>query len=94
MKISQNFNQLVWDYNLNPSQFKNILTGKKEEGWFTQEWAIARVLERLNYYDALKLIDLKFLKQNWLKVKPKIFNKTKKEGYEYILQKQALSSSK
>ena len=94
MKISQNFNQLVWDYNFSPKQFKNILTGKKEEGWFTREWAIARVLERLNYYEALRLIDLDFLKRHWLKVKPKIFNKIKKEGYEYLLQKQTLSSSK
>ncbi|MBL7078384.1 hypothetical protein ISS42_01850 [Candidatus Shapirobacteria bacterium] len=87
MKQKGQFNQLVWDYNLSPKEFKQILEGKKQKGWFTREWATARALENLNYYQALDIIDLNFAKKNWAKIKPKIFNKAIIGGYEYLLQK-------
>lgn len=87
------FHQLVWDYKLSLEEFEQILTGEKEEGWFTREWAIARVLENLNYYQARDLVDWDFVRENWSQIKLKIFNKAIQEGYEYLLQKQPLSAS-
>jgi hypothetical protein len=94
MKISKKFNQLVWEYNLKPEEFKKILAGKKEEGWFNREWAVARVLENMNYYEAKKIINFDFLRENWKDIKKRLFKKNIKEGYEYVLQKKALSTAK
>ena len=63
------FKQLVWDYNLTQDEFEAILHGKKVLGNMNQSWAIVRVLENLNYYDAMNLISLDMLRNNWSKVK-------------------------
>jgi len=84
----------VWEYNLTPEEFEKILAGKKRLGWFNRPWAYARVLENLNYYQAKKIIDLNYLKENWNKIKQKLFKQDIKEGYEYLLQKKALSASR
>ena len=56
-----------------------------------QSWAIVRVLENLNYYDAMNLISLKVLRDNWNKVKGQLFNNSIKNGYEFLLQRYSVS---
>ncbi|MEK7495756.1 MAG: hypothetical protein AAB569_06400 [Patescibacteria group bacterium] len=85
------FKQLVWDYNLNQKEFEAILQGKKVLGNMNQSWAIARVLENLNYYDAMSLISLDTLRNNWNKVKGRLFNNSIKNGYEFLLQRYPVS---
>lgn len=85
------FKQLVWDYNLTQEEFEAILYGKKVLGNMNQSWAIVRVLENLNYYDAMNLISLKVLRDNWNKVKGQLFNNSIKNGYEFLLQRYSVS---
>lgn len=85
------YKQLVWDYKMQPKTFFAILEGKKEEGWFTQDWAIARVLENMNYYDVRAVLPLDLLSKRWSSVKKKLFHSQIKKGYEYLLQKYSLS---
>ena len=88
------YKQIVWDYNLSSNRFFEILDGKKEEGWLNRKWATARILSGLNYYDAIGLIDMDYLRDNWGDIKPKIINKSIRKGYDFVLQKSALSSSR
>ncbi|MBU1017355.1 hypothetical protein KJ678_04320 [Patescibacteria group bacterium] len=88
------YKQIVWDYNLKLKDFQQILAGKKKMGWLNQEWAIGRVLENLNYYEARKLISLKQLAQYWPKVKKRIYNKTIKKGYDFVLHQYTLSTAR
>jgi len=85
------FRQLVWDYDLSIDDFKTILLGEKKIGSFNQDWAISRVLENLNYYDAMDLVPYEILKNRWSQVKGKIFNKSIKNGYEFLLQRYPVS---
>jgi len=85
------YKQLVWDYDLSIDDFKRILKGDKEVGSFNQDWAISRVLENLNYYDAMDLVPYEVLKNRWGQVKGKIFNKSIKDGYEFLLQRYPVS---
>lgn len=85
---------LVWDYTLTPDDFLSILSGKKEMGWFTQKWAIARVLENLDYYRALDLIGFATLSQHWDQVKKSIHDPALKRGYEYALRAKIVSSAR
>ena len=85
------FKQLVWDYNLTQDEFELILNGKKVLGNMDQNWAIVRVLENLNYYDAMNLVSLSTLRNNWKEVQPKLFNSSIKNGYEFLLQRYPVS---
>lgn len=85
------FKQLVWDYNLTQNEFEEILAGKKVLGNMNQSWAITRVLENLNYYDAMRLVSLNTLRTNWKQVQPKLFNSSIKNGYEFLLQRHSVS---
>ncbi|MEK7565820.1 MAG: hypothetical protein AAB506_02130 [Patescibacteria group bacterium] len=87
----QKFSQLIWDYKLSPQDFFAILDGEKSNGWFTQDWAIARVLDNLNYYEAMSLVSPKILSGHWPTVKKKLFKETIRDGYEFVLQRQSLS---
>lgn len=79
---------------MKPQEFFAILHGKKQRGWFTKEWAIARVLSNLNYYDAMALIPKSKLKKTWEEVKQKIRSKTIRDGYEFVLRKHALPATR
>ncbi len=85
------FKQLVWDYDLTQNEFEAILAGKKVLGNMDQNWAIVRVLENLNYYDAMNLVSLNTLRNNWKEVQPKLFNSSIKNGYEFLLQRYPVS---
>ncbi len=88
------YKQLVWDYDLSPLDFEAILAGKKSLGTLNQSWAIARILEHANYYEATDLVPIQTIKANWSSIKNRIFNPTIKHGYEYILHNQTLSTSR
>ncbi len=85
------YKQLVWDYHISFDEFKTILLGKKKIGTFDQDWAISRVLENLNYYDAMVLVPYSVLKNRWRYVKGKLFNMAIKNGYEFLLQRYPVS---
>ena len=85
------FKQLIWDYNLTPDEFEDILHGEKVLGNMNQNWAIVRVLENLNYYDAMSLISLDTLRNNWIEIRKRLFNNSIKNGYEFLLQRYPVS---
>lgn len=85
--------QLVWDYKISPSEFIKILNGENRKGWPDQDWAIARVLTHMNYYDATSLIPLDLLAKRWQFIKPKLFSKAIKNGYEFVLRRHSLPAA-
>lgn len=88
------FKSLVWDYNIDPQEFEEILSGNKKIGSLDQNWAITRVLEHLNYYDAMNSIPMPVMVKNWPIIKNKIFNKSIRDGYDFVLHRHTLSSSR
>ena len=87
------FSRLVWDYQMTPDDFTSILAGTKKIGQLDQSWAIARVLEHADYYTAKSLIPLSLLSRHWPTIKSKIFNRSIRDGYEFVLHHHALSST-
>lgn len=85
------YKKLVWDYHLSADDFEKILLGEKNVGTFNQDWAISRILENLNYYDAMSLVPYTLLKKRWSFVKERLFNTTIKSGYEFLLQRYPVS---
>jgi len=87
------YKKLVWDYKISSDEFEKILDGRTKIGNFDQNWAVGRVLENLNYYDAMDLVSFKTLKNNWDNVKKRIFADSVKKGYEFVLRRQAVSAT-
>jgi len=85
------YKKLVWDYQLSQEDFSSILLGEKKVGTFDQDWAISRVLENLNYYDAMALVPYATLRERWVFIKGKLFNSAIKDGYEFLLQRYPVS---
>jgi hypothetical protein len=88
------FRRLVWDYSLSPRDFFAILHNERAEGTFTQDWAIARVIENAPYYDALTLVPLTMLRTRWERVRSRVFNRDIVRGYEFVLRRDALPTTR
>jgi len=85
--------KLLWDYDISLEQYLEYLYGREEEGWFDQDWALARAVNNLNYYELRELIPLELLAENWSKIKDKIRDPAVKNGLEFVLQRETVSSS-
>jgi len=47
---------IIWDYHTDPYEVFEAASGRKERaGYFTQETALVRMLERLSWYDLINL---------------------------------------
>ena len=88
------YKNLVWEYDVPPQNFFKILSGDQENGQYNREWATARVLENVNYYDAISLIDIEYLSKSWPRIKSRLFKPDIKHGYEYLLRKRALPTAR
>ena len=86
--------KVIWDYDIDENTFWDVLHGKKEYGWLTQEWALIRVIERLQYYDLLEVITLETIVKKWPAIKNEIRFSHIKKGMDYVIRKYTLSSSK
>jgi len=90
----KNYKSVVWDYNLLQSDFEKILKGEKVVGKFDQPWAIKRVLENLNFYEAMAIIPKSLFISNWYKIRTKIFNQSIIKGYDFLLHRYTVSNSR
>ena len=86
--------KIIWDYNITEDEFLDYLFGRKEDGWFNQDWAIVRAIERLNYYELKELIPFELINRNWGKIKNKIWRKDIREGIEFVLRKNFVSAAR
>ncbi|HPN32371.1 MAG TPA: hypothetical protein PKY81_15575 [bacterium] len=85
-----NIKKIIWDYNISEQDFLDYLHGKKEDGWFNQEWAIVRAIERLNYYELKEALSFDLLNEKWDKIKHKIWRKDIREGLQFILRRNSV----
>ncbi len=76
--------QCLWDLNLTPEEFYAILTGKLVKKWPDQAFCVARLLESVNWFKIVEVIDPEKLCHLWTdEVKKKIRHKTISEGMDY-----------
>lgn len=90
----KNYKNIVWDYNIEQSDFEKILNGEKVMGKFDQPWAIKRVLENLNFYEAMSIVPKSLFISNWNKIKLKIFNRSIIKGYDFLLHRYTVSTAR
>lgn len=90
---------LLWDCDLSPGDFYQVLKGKKEKaGFFTREKAVKRLLEYQNWYNVLKVLPLPEIGSVWNEgLQSSIRGRQIAEGIDFavrILRNKALSPSR
>ncbi len=89
---------ILWDYSIDPCDLYDVAAGIKDEvGGFNREKALVRMLERLSWYDLIRLFGVDDLKSL---LEPEIIGKLKsdilRDKYEFartVLHGETVSAS-
>ncbi len=76
----------VWDYDLEETQFKDILDGKIVVGKFDQDWAARRLIEYASYQEIVQQIGFARLIKNWPRWRTGIRSVSRKRGLDFLVQ--------
>ncbi|MCC7119211.1 MAG: hypothetical protein IT310_11845 [Anaerolineales bacterium] len=75
----------VWDYDLDESQFLQILSGQSTRGRLNRDWAARRLLEYAPYEEIIRYIGYKELIKNWARWRASIRSKTRVRGLDFLV---------
>ena len=76
----------VWDYDMDETQFLDILAGRRAWGRLDQDWAARRLLEYAPYEEIVRLIGFKRLSENWPRWREKIRSKSRVRGFDFLVR--------
>jgi len=76
----------VWDYNINESQFLEILAGHRTLGRLDQDWAARRLIEYAPYEEIVRLIGFPRLVREWPRWRGGIRSKSRKRGLDFLVR--------
>lgn len=57
--------QALWDLNLTPEEFLAIIEGRSERRWPDQAFCVARLLESVNWFKIVQVVDPRLLCGVW-----------------------------
>jgi hypothetical protein len=97
-QISKIMRLIIWDYNIDPYELYEVVTGIKETVFhFDFERVFLRMLEWLSWYDLITLLGIDFLRKNLTnEIIDKIRIQELRDKYEYarkVLQGEPVSPS-
>jgi len=75
--------QALWDLNLTPEEFLEIIEGKSTREWPDRGFCVARMLESINWFDIVKIIKPKEICNLWGEAKKYVRRKSIKDGMEF-----------
>ncbi len=76
----------LWDYEIEETQFKEILSGNRVMGKFNQDWAARRMLEYAPYKDIIQQIGFSRLVRYWPRWRNGIRSVSRKRGLDFLVQ--------
>jgi hypothetical protein len=76
----------IWDYDIEETQFKDILAGKQVLGKLDQDWAARRLLEYAPYKEIVQQIGYARLVKYWPRWKDGIRSVSRKRGLNFLVQ--------
>jgi hypothetical protein len=76
----------VWDYDLNESQFHEMLAGRLTIGRLDRDWAAVRLLEYAPYTDIVHLIGFRALVQDWPKWRRRIRSQSRRRSFDFLVE--------
>jgi len=76
----------LWDYNLTPQEFQDILAGKYTRGTFNQDWAACRLIEYASYEEIIQQIGFLQLVENWARWRKNIRSESRLRGFDFLVE--------
>jgi hypothetical protein len=76
----------LWDYDITPEQFAQILAGDLRFGRLDQDWAATRLLEYGAYDEIVRLIGFPALVQNWPRWRKRVRSTSRTRGLDFLVK--------
>lgn len=75
--------QALWDLKLTPEEFLEIIEGKSKKKWPERGFCVARLLESVNWFKIVKVIEPKVLFEVWKDAKKYVRFKGIRKGMDF-----------
>lgn len=75
--------QALWDLNLTPEEFLAIIEGKSTRKWPERAFCVARLLESVNWFKIVKILEPRVLCEVWEEARRYVRFKEIKEGMDF-----------
>jgi len=75
--------QCLWDMKLTPEEFLDIIEGRSSRKWPERTFCVARLLESVNWFDIVKIIEPKKICSLWDEARRYVRLKSIKEGMDF-----------
>jgi len=76
----------VWDYDIDSSQFLEILEGRQTIGRLDRDWAAYRLLEYAPYEEIVRILGFRKLVENWPRWRGRIRSKSRVRGFDFLVK--------
>lgn len=76
----------LWDYNLDETQFAELLSGRATVGRLDRDWATARLLEYAPYRDIIRLLGYRELVERWSSVRKRVRSPGRRRGFDFLVE--------
>lgn len=75
----------VWDYDIDETQFRDILAGRTTHGRLDRDWAAVRLLDYAPYPDIIRLLGYQTLVDEWPKWRQRVRSSSRKRGFDFLV---------
>lgn len=75
--------QALWDLNLTPEEFLAIIEGTSDRKWPERGFCVARLLESVNWFKIVTIVDPKILYKEWGQARKYVRAKEIREGMDF-----------
>ncbi len=75
--------QCLWDLKLTPEEFLAIIEGRSDRKWPDRGFCVARLLESVNWFKIIKVIDPRIICDLWQEAKRHVRIKDIREGMDF-----------
>ncbi len=76
----------VWDYDLDETAFRAILSGQETFGSLDRDWAAVRLLEHAPYAEVRRLLSLGELVAGWPNWRRRIRAESRRRGFDFLVE--------
>jgi hypothetical protein len=74
----------VWDYDLDETEFRDLLDGKTTIGRLNRDWAAIRLLEYAPYADIVQMLGFRNLVEGWPRWRNHIRSLSRRRSFDFL----------
>lgn len=75
----------VWDYDLDETQFRQLLSGELTLGRLDRTWAAVRLIEYAPYREIVRLLGFRALVKGWPEWRRHVRSEGRKRGLDFLV---------